>query len=146
MLPRSALSWRRALAPLLLFWVVTPGCDSSTDPDIDEAFIGDWSAESFVIDGVEMIVPGPGAVFNFSVGLYDDASYQLIVSGDPTGFFCGGPPGCNASGDYDYTGSTLIFDPGTADEVRVQYAVVGNEMTVSGSAEGTPFTGVLRKR
>jgi hypothetical protein len=111
---------------------------------IAEPFLGNWSVESFVIDGVEQVLPGGG--FNLSIGLFDDASYQLIVSGDPTGFFCGGPPGCNASGDYDYTGSTLIFDPGTPDEFRVQYAVVGNEMTLTGSVEGTPFTGVLRRR
>jgi hypothetical protein len=142
---RPTGSWKPVLFPVLLFLgVSTLGCDSSTDPVIDEVFIGDWSVESFVIDGVEQVVAGGG--FNLAMGLYDDASYQLIVSGDPTGFFCGGPPGCNASGDYDYTGSTLIFDPGTADEVRVQYSVVGNEMTVMGSADGTPFTGLLRKR
>ncbi|MEJ2541169.1 MAG: hypothetical protein P8188_14570 [Gemmatimonadota bacterium] len=123
MLVRPARPWTPALFPVvLLLAVLTLGCDSSTDPVIDEVFIGDWSVESFVIDGVEQVVAGGG--FNLAIGL----------------------PGCNASGDYDYTGSTLIFDPGTADEVRVQYSVAGNEMTVTGSADGTPFTGLLRKR
>lgn len=31
MLAQSARFWTRALFPVLLLWVVTPGCDSSTD-------------------------------------------------------------------------------------------------------------------
>ena len=144
MLTRRNRSWSRVLFPFLLLWVVAPGCDSSTEPVIDEPFLGNWSIESFVFDGEEQLVPGNN--FNLSIGLFDDGSYQLIVSGDPTGFFCGGLPGCNASGDYDYTGSTLIFDPGTADEVRVQYAVVGNDLTLTGTVDGVPFTGILSRR
>ena len=144
MLTRPTRPCMRALAPALLLWLLALGCESSTDPVVDEPFIGNWTVESFVFDGVEQVLPAGG--FNLSIGLFDDGSYQLIVSGDDTGFFCGGLAGCNASGDYDYTGSTLIFDPGTADEVRVGYVVVGDEMTLSGTAEGAPFTGVLRRR
>ena len=99
--------------------------------------------ESFVVDGAEQVLPGGG--FNLSIGLFEDGSYQIIVSGDPTGFFCDGAPGCNASGDYGHTGSTLVFDPGTADELRIQYAVVGDQLTLTGTAEGVPLTGVLRR-
>ena len=51
MLTRRDRPWSRVLFPFLLLWVVAPGCDSSTEPVIDEPFLGNWNIESFIFDG-----------------------------------------------------------------------------------------------
>lgn len=138
---------RRSFTPILLAvaaLVVGPGCESSTDPEIDEVFVGDWISTSFTLGGVEQMVPG--ASFYISMGLYDDMSYQFIVGGDDSGLLCDGPPSCQEQGDYEYTASRITMDPGTADAFSMQYSVSGNVMTLSGSLDGTSFSGSLERR
>ena len=138
--PRRAL---RAL-PLVLTAVLLPGCESSSEPEIDEPFVGNWSVSTFVIGGVEQTAPGRS--FNLSIGLFRDGSYQFIVGGDDSGLLCGGPPSCNEQGDYSFTASRITLDPGTPDAFPFQYVVSGNTLTVSGSIEGVSFGGSLDRR
>lgn len=145
MLPSMEHSPRRTSIGLGLVLALAIACggDSSTQPDIDEAFIGNWDATSFVVDGVELITPQ--VTFNMSLGLFSDGSYQLIVGGDETGLFCDGTASCNIPGDYSFTGSVLTFDPGTVDELSFSYSVSGDILTVSGTVEGFPFSATFER-
>lgn len=128
---------------LLLVGAVACGGDSSTEPSIDEEFIGNWISTSFTVDGQELMTEGSS--FYISLGLFSDGSYQLIVGGDESGVFCDGEPSCTTMGDYTFSGSTLTVDPGTPDAVVLQYAVSGDTLTVSGSIDGTPFSAELER-
>ena len=125
-----------AILPLFLLVVACGG--NGADPEIDEPFVGNWVASSFLIAGVEHVTPAGD--FNVSIGLFEDGSYQLIVNGDPTGLLCDLVPSCVESGDFSHSGSVLTLDPGTADELRLQYSVSGNELSVAGVLDGTPIS------
>lgn len=127
----------------LIVAVASACSESATEPDIDEAFIGSWITTSVIVDGEELV--SPESPFYVNVGLWDDASYSLIVRGDESGLFCDGSASCNEDGDYSYSGSTITFDPGTEDALSVQYSVDGDVLSLSGSIDGTTFSALLER-
>jgi len=112
---------------------------NGTEPDIDEAFVGDWFVTSFVVDGVDLVT-APGSTLNVSFGFYSDGSYQLIVGGDTSGLLCDLAQSCNEQGDFSFSGNVITLDPGTADALDLQFTVSGDTLTISGTLDGTPFT------
>ncbi|HSH76200.1 MAG TPA: hypothetical protein VLA09_10995 [Longimicrobiales bacterium] len=137
---RMARSAHIVLASLLFL----SGCDGdSTDPNVEEAFIGNWIATSFVVDGVELI--DIGSAFNVSFGFFADGSYQLIVGGDEGFLFCDAVPSCVDDGDFTFSGNVITLDPGTVFELSLQYSVTGDTLAVSGNLNGSQFTAVFER-
>ena len=136
--------WARARRLLPLMMLFAAACNGdSTDPNIDEAFIGNWVATSFIVDGVEWI--DVGSAFNISFGFYSDGSYQLIVGGDELGVFCETQTACNDDGDFSFSGNVITLDPGTVFELDLQYSVSGDTLTVSGNLDGQAFSAVFQR-
>lgn len=126
------------LVPLAMACATEP----EEDPVIDAPFLGNWDASSFVVNGEEFIVPGQSFVI---FGFFSDGSYGFSVGGDDDGDICDVPPTCLDDGDFDYTSTVIILDPGTADELRLSYTVSGNTLTVSGTLNGTAFSATFEK-
>jgi len=124
----------------MLLFALACGSDPA-DPNIDEAFIGNWVASSFVVDGEEFVMPGGG--LNVSFGFFADGSYQLIVGGDDDQFICDVTSSCVDDGDFTYTGNVITLDPGTVDELGLQYSASANTLTISGNLDGVPFSAVF---
>lgn len=121
------------------------GCNGEgTEPDINEAFVGDWFVSSFVVDGVDL-VSEPGSNLSVSFGFYSDGSYQLIVGGDTSGLLCDLALSCQEQGDFSFSGNAITLDPGTADALTLQYSVVGDVLTLSGTLDGTAFTATFAR-
>lgn len=126
---------------VLALLVVVAACGSDPegpDIDIDEAFVGNWNSTSFMVDGVDLM--GAGSSFFVSFGFFSDGSYQLIVGGDDNFVICDIASSCNEDGDFSFTGTVLTIDPGTVDQLALQYSVSGDTLTLSGNLDGTPFT------
>ena len=140
-LPFSRSCTGRIVLPMLLF-ALACGSDPA-DPDIDEAFVGNWFATSFVIDGEELVTPAGGLSVSF--GFFSDGSYQFIVGGDENFYFCNVTPSCVDDGDFSFTGSVITLDPGTVDELGLQYSVSADTLTVSGNLDGVPFSAVFER-
>lgn len=134
----------RACALLLGTLPLLLGCNGdSAEPNINEAFIGNWFATSFIVDGNELV--DPTSSFNLSFGFFSDGSYQLIVGGDDNLLFCETDPSCVDAGDFTFQGTVITLDPGTVYELTLLYSVSGDSLTVSGNLGGTPFAGVLER-
>ncbi len=124
---------------VLALLVVAAACASDAEgPEVDEAFVGNWNSTSFVVDGTEMM--GAGSSFFVSFGFFSDGSYQLIVGGDDNFMLCDIASSCNEDGEFSFTGTVLTIDPGTVDQLALQYSVSGDTLTLSGVLDGTPFT------
>ena len=129
---------RAARIALPLFVFALACGDDPADLNIDEAFIGNWNSTSFVVDGEELMTPGSS--FFVSFGFFSDGSYQVLTSGDEDRFLCDVAPSCADNGDFAFAGNVITLDPGTVDELALQYSVTVNTLTVSGNFDGAPFT------
>jgi len=136
----AVLALTLSVTPLLL------GCGSDeegnggTGPNVS-AFVGSWSATVFVVDGTDVVAGGTAITFTFT-----ETTYSSSVTGDTTGFFCDpGVTSCGDSGDLDSTSGSLIFDPGTGDEVSLTFNITGDVLTVSGTVDGTTISATFQK-
>ena len=122
------------VAPLLL------ACNGDeTGPNVSE-FVGSWSATSFVADGTDIVAGGTTITFTFT-----ETTYSFSVTGDTNAFFCDpGVTSCGDNGDLGSTSSSLIFDPGTADEVSLSFNVTGDILTVSGTIDGITLSATFQ--
>lgn len=135
----------RAWTVVLFAAIAAAGCsEEGTEPDINEAFIGDWFVSSFVVDGVDLVTE-PGSNLSVSFGFYSDGSYQLIVGGDISGLLCDSGQSCQEQGDFSFSGNVITIDPGTADALNLQYSVAGDVLTLSGTLDGTAFTATFAR-
>ena len=132
--------------PLALALSVAPvlvGCggdEEGTGPNVSE-FVGTWSATSFVADGTDIVAGGTTITFTFT-----ETTYSFAVTGDTNNFFC--DPGvtvCGDNGDLGSTSGSLIFDPGTADEVSLSFDITGDVLTVSGTVDGISLSATFQK-
>lgn len=111
--------------------------------DIDAPFIGSWDATSFIVAGEELVTAG--GLFFVNFGFFSDGSYGFSVVGDGDGVLCDIPPACNDDGDFSYTSTVIVLDPGTTDELELSYTVSGNTLGVSGILNGTAFAGTFER-
>jgi hypothetical protein len=144
MITQRASPRRRTVGIFLSLLVFALACGGdSTEPNIDQAFVGNWVSTSFIVDGVELMAPG--SAFYVSFGFFSDGSYQSIVGGDDDLFLCDAVPSCVDDGDFSFTGSVITLDPGTVDAFDLQYSVSGDTLTVSGNIDGVPFSAVFER-
>jgi len=135
-----ARTLRIALPVLLIAWAC--GGDPA-EPNINEAFVGNWVATSFIVDGEELITPGGGLSVSF--GFFSDGSYQFIVGGDVNNYFCDPATSCVDDGDYSFAGNVITLDPGTVDQLGLQYSASASTLNVSGNLDGLPFSAVFAR-
>ncbi len=143
MITHALRSGGRGVRAVLLLSLFASACEDPADPEITAAFIGNWIATSFIVDGTELM--GQASEFSASFGFFSDGSYQMLVGGDTGGLLCPSAPSCAEDGDFSHTGSSITLDPGTPDQMSFQWSVSGNELTVSGTLEGSPFTAVFER-
>lgn len=137
------------LAVLALTLSATPvllGCGSDdegnggTGPNVS-AFVGSWSALTFEVDGTDIVAGGTTITFTFT-----ETTYSFAVTNDTNSVLCDpGVTSCGDSGDLGSTSSSIIFDPGTVDEVTFSFNITGDILTVSGTVEGSPVTATFQK-
>lgn len=127
------------------------GKDNGTEPKVT-TIVGSWNATSLFAptrpdwgdaitdDGLTV-----GLTFNNSGG------YTMSVTDDyvPDPWICSGTASCSYSGAYSVSGSTIMFDEGTADENAATYSLSGSTLTITFSATAAiadPYKVVLHKR
>ena len=140
----------RRVLTLVLSLSVTPfllGCNgddeggNGTGPGSSD-FVGSWNATSFVAGGTDIVAGGTGVTFTFT-----ETTYAFSVTNDANSFFCDtGVLSCGEGGDLSSTETTLTFDPGTVDEVTLNYDVTGDVMTIAGTVDGSPITATFQKQ
>ena len=139
----AALALVLCVTPLLLG---CPGDDpenggnGGTGPNAS-AFVGSWSATTFVADGTDIVAAGTSITFDFT-----ETTYSFSVTGDTSEFFCDtGVTSCGDGGDISSAATTITFDPGTEDEVTLTYNVTGDVLTISGTIDGETLTATLQR-
>lgn len=138
----AALALTLSVAPLLL------GCggdedngNGGTGPSAS-AFVGTWSATSFIVDGNDVVTTGTSITFTFT-----ESTYSFTIGNDIGSIFC--DPGilaCGDNGDIASTETTITFDPGTSEAETINYAVVGDLLTISATIDGLPVTAAFQKQ
>jgi hypothetical protein len=123
----AALLVTLAIVPLTFTCAGEEGLGPEADP-----LIGNWDATTFVVDGSDLIADGAAIFFSF----FDDGGYFFSVNNETSGLLCEGVASCTDEGDFDVVGGTIVFDPGTVDEVSLSFTISGNTLTVSGSIVG----------
>ena len=145
----SRRSFRGAIMALALGWAVT-GC-SSTEPSGgggggggggNSAVVGTWNATSFVDTGSAFDLVGAG--MSLTMTLTSGGTYTLSITNDQ-GLCDVGQTSCSETGSYTATGSQINFDDGGGG-FTMNYAIIGNEMSVSGTIDGQSFTGMFVKQ
>ena len=147
----SRRSFRGAIMALALGWAVT-GC-SSTEPSGgggggggggNSAVVGTWNATSFVDTGAGFDLVGAG--MSLTMTLTSAGGYTLSIQND-MGLCDFGQMSCSETGSYTATSSQIDFDDDGGDGgFAMSYAIIGNEMSVSGTIDGQSFTGMFTKQ
>lgn len=133
----AALALTLSVTPLLI------GCgdDDPTGGGGASAFVGSWNATTFVVDGTDIVAGGTTISFSFT-----ENTYTFAVTGDTNSVLCdSGVTSCGEGGDLGSTATSIIFDPGSSDEVTFTFNVSGDVLTVSGTIEGSTVTATFQK-
>ncbi len=135
-----------ALFVALAFVPLTAGCGGDDGEPTGgngqaDPLLGTWTATSFVVDGLDIIAGGTSASLSFFSG----GSYSFSVTNDDSGFLCEGPFNCIDFGDFTSTSSTIVLEPGTVDEISLNYTLSGTTLTLSGSIEGRSVSATFQK-
>jgi hypothetical protein len=114
--------------------------------------VGSWVATSLTAPSQPQWGDGV-ADDGLSIGMTFDqsGSYTFTVSDDDPAdpWLCPGAASCSYSGTYSTSGSTVVFDGGTAEEASATYALSGATLTITYAATATitaPFRLVFRIR
>ena len=138
--PRSTI-----LLALVAFATALSACSDDDNPagpgGNQDAYVGTWTATSFVVSGMDLIDLGMGLQATFTT-----SSYSLTVTDDVVGICAeSASTDCTETGDLSGNGSQVTFDPGTADEIVFAYTIVGSNMTITGEIDGEPVSITFRK-
>lgn len=130
---------------LVAFAVALSACSDDDNPagpgGNQDAYVGTWTATSFVVSGMDLIDLGMGLQATLTT-----SSYSLTVTDDVVGICEGsGSTDCTETGTLSGSGSQVTFDPGTADEVVFDYTIVGSNMTFTGAIDGEPVSITFHK-
>lgn len=144
---RIALALALALVSVTLLATVGCGGDSSSPtappPPPTSPILGQWASTSFVVDGVDQVPNG----FDLALDLFADARYDLFAQNDDLGIICeGGATTCSPFGEFTLSGDQITFDPGEPEELTLSYAVNGDQLTLSGTIDGTSVTATFARR
>jgi len=126
--------------------VLLPACrddnnDSSTDPGgSNDPILGTWAATSFSVNGVDQVLTGMSVSLTFT-----ETTYSIGIMGDSNNVICETTTDCTDGGGFSYTSTTATFDPGTSDEVTLDYTVNGSTLTLSGDIGGVNLLATLTK-
>jgi len=130
--------------------LVACGSNNGPEPTVT-TIVGSWNATSLIAptrpdwgdaitdDGLKV-----GLTFN------DSGGYTMSVTNDyvPDPWICTGTASCSFSGAYSLSGSTIMFDEGTADENAAAYSLSGSTLTITFAATTQitdPYKIVLHK-
>ena len=139
-LPRSTI-----LFALVAFAAALSACSDDDNPagpgGNQDAYVGTWTATSFVIAGMDLIDLGMGVQATLTT-----STYSLTVTDDVVGI-CdqAGSSDCTESGTLSGSGSQVTFDPGTQDQAVFDYTIVGSNMTFTGEIDGEPVSITFHK-
>lgn len=133
------------LFALVAFAAALSACSDDDNPagpgGNQDAYVGTWTATSFVVSGMDLIDQGMGLQATFTT-----SSYSLTVTDDVVGICAeSGSTDCTETGVLSGSGSQVTFDPGTADEVVFDYTIVGSNMTITGAIDGQPVSITFHK-
>jgi hypothetical protein len=119
------------------FGSLTAGCGSDgkggTGPNA--ALYASWNATSFQGLGTDFIADGMTLTLTFDPA----GTYTMVVTNDLIGT-CDPGPDCINGGDFSATATQITLDPGSADEVTLNYAISGTDMTFTGDIDGNAVT------
>ena len=90
--------------------------------------------------GQDVIAQG----MTLTITLTATGTYTLVVTADLIGS-CDPGPNCTQTGAYTSTATTITVDPGTVDEVTLNYTIQGTTLTLTGSIDAIPVTIVFTK-
>ena len=128
-------------ATLILALVAMPLLAACSDDDptgvVDDALLGNWAVTSFTIEGFGDLIAATN--LELTMGFTED-SYTFDVTSDDLGIFCSAGTDCSESGDYSISGSSLTFDPGTADAASFTYSISDNTLAATGTVDGDAVT------
>jgi len=131
---------RAVFAAGFLLSTTLSACGSDGGNGPGNAIEATWNVTSFVVMGVDAIANG----MTFQMDLSAGDSYTFDITNDMIDA-CTPNADCTVTGSYSHTGSTITIDPGTPDEVTLNYTLQGTTMTLTGSISGTPVTITLTK-
>jgi len=134
-----------ALATLLLFAAAVPALSGCSDDGKDSTgpntgLFASWNATSVTAGGNDFIAMG----MTLGLTLSANGDYQLDVTGDLIDI-CTPLSDCTVNGSFTAGGKKVTLDPGTTDEVTLNYTLVGTTLTFTGDINGTPATFVFQK-
>jgi len=134
------------LAVLTLALVALPmfvGCGDDDEPTNGEAnpLIGSWNALSFAIAQFDLIDGGYTLLFTYG----SSGTYSIAVTGDNDRFFCETNSSCTITGTYTSTSSTIVFDPGSSDELAASYSITGDSMSLTATDDGATLTATFER-
>lgn len=144
--------------PLVLLFVSAAtlaacGSDDPTDPvdDTEATLVGTWSVMSLTAPtmpswGDAISDDGLIVTFTFTAA----GGYTLAVANDwpADPWICSGTASCTITGSYTMSGSALVLDQGTADEVSVTHTLAGDDLTMqfpAGPGITHPYRYVMRR-
>lgn len=120
---------------------VAASCDDDDDDTnpTPNPLVGTWDATSLMLPTGDAIQGG--MALNIVIG--STGTIALNVTGDMLGL-CNPGPDCTLSGSWTSTANTITITSGT-DVITLNYTLVGEEMTWTGTIEGVATTVVLDK-
>jgi hypothetical protein len=144
-------SRNRLTAPaVVLTAILGAACGDDPIPPTPTTIVGSWVATNLTCPNQPQWGDGV-ADDGLSVRMtFDDSgSYTFTISDDDPSdpWMCSGTASCSYSGTYRTSGTTVVFDEGTADEASVTYTLSGSTLTLAFAATATnadPYRFVLR--
>jgi hypothetical protein len=146
--PSTARSASALHVLLLALLVGVLGCGGDDNPADSGAgsdgseLAGSWTATSFTADGNDGIDLGMLVTMTFAVSSSSSAlravsgTWTVDIANDVMDL-CDSGPDCISSGAFEVVDGSLVFDPGTQDELTWAYSVTGTTLSMSASIDGT---------
>lgn len=100
--------------------------------DLPAGLSATWFGTSLLMGGSDLMDSGT----RIQLTLTSDGIFQIVATGDQSGFFCEGTFDCQPSGTFGIDGSIIVFDPDDG-PIPLSFDLTATTLRLTGNAEGT---------
>lgn len=139
---RSMVLTRRytTLALAVLLPLAAACSDKEPTGPAADGIVGRWQITSFQVDGMELVEQGASVEITFTAA----GTYSVTMTGDFSNA-CAPASTCTETGTYASTATRITLDPGSEEELVLNYAIQGRTMTFTGEVDGMALRMILHR-